>query len=126
MGTVVKWGVLISFLKDAAQNSLTEKLRIFTMKSSLPICWYWQVSHFLMPYKPNKAYLSEYLQLLVRVIILNVHLCAELNYRTAFKEMQRYEELIASKSAALPISLLFFSISIFLNICCKWKNKGAC
>ena len=68
-----------------------------------------------MLYKPNKTYLSEYLQLLARVIILNMHLYAELNYSTAFKEMQRYEELIASKSSALPTSLGFlicFSISV--------------
>lgn len=38
VGTVVKWGEFISFLKDAAQNPLTEKLRIFTMKSSFLIC----------------------------------------------------------------------------------------
>lgn len=68
-----------------------------------------------MLYKPNKTYLSEYLQLLVRVFILNMLLCAEFNYRTAFKEMQKYEELIASKSSALSTSLEFlirFSISV--------------
>lgn len=120
-GRFQKCRVFISFLKGVAQNSFTERLRIFTIKSGLPICWCWQRTHFLMQHKPNKDYLSEYLQLLLRLIILNMRLCTELNYRIVFKGMQRYEGLIASNS---PSSFYFTPISyMLLNICCKQKSK---
>lgn len=64
--------------------------------------------------KPNKACLSECLQLQARVIILNIHLCAELNYRIAFKEMQRYEELMVSSAFLFLPPCYFLPASQYL------------
>lgn len=125
VGTVAKMKSIHFLLKLCYSKFFYIKAKNFLKKGLSPYLLVLTTNAFSYAAQAKQNISFRVFTMLAKFIILNMHICTQFNHRTAFKGMQRYKELIASNSSALPTSLLFttcFSISVVNGK----TSKGAC